>query len=217
MNRTFAFEVSFVGRLCKNLRTLRNSGELNRRKSVIGRSWKTMVSQVLWRQVKTSLWWDVSTSSFFICSFTHSSQYCFSGLLISVYYFVPKDFLLWILCTVICWILFTMLSGFFALVVDDAFRHWWRPCWRPWSIFTEMPLGSMLTSMIRFAAWDSIDIHDQVLLPEAVLMSIIHTATGNHIEVLFSLLLLLGGILMSVIFSAPGNHVDVHDPCCCWL
>lgn len=38
MDRTFEIDVLSVDRLCKNLRTLRNSGELNRRKSVTGRS-----------------------------------------------------------------------------------------------------------------------------------------------------------------------------------
>lgn len=218
MNRTFAFEVSFVGRLCKNLRTLRNSGELNRRKSVTGRSWKTTVNQILWRQGKWRLPCD-GMCLHFLSSFVHSFIHlntAFLGFLFLCIILFPKTFFFASyvqLSAGLCSQCF--LAPFLhSLVIDDAFRHWWRPCWRPWSM---MPLGSMLTSMIKFAARDPIDIHGQVLLPEAVLMSIIHTATGNHIEVLFSLLLLLGDILMSVICSAPGNHVDGDDLCCCWL
>lgn len=217
MDRTFEIDVLSVDRLCKNLRTLRNSGELNRRKSVTGRSWKTTVSQILWRQDKWRFPCDgmCLLFSFFICLFIHLSI-TFLGFLFLCIILFSKTFF---------FASYVQLSAgscsqcfpaplLHSLVVDNAYRHWWRPCWHPWSL---MPPESMLISMIRFAARDPIDIHGQVLLPEAVLMSIIHTATGNHIEVLFPLLLLLGDILMSVICSAPRNHVDVCDLSCCWL
>lgn len=151
MKRDFEFEVLFVGRLYKKLKTLRTSGELNRRKSVIGRSWNTTVSQGLWSQGKWRLPHNGMClfSSLIHLLFLHSSQYCFSRLLISMYNFVPKDFFLCILCTAILshWILFTCLPALLlhSLVVDKAFRHCWRLCWHPWSgLLPENPVVSMV-------------------------------------------------------------------------